>query len=280
MDVRAYWQRAKGLDRLIIITVIINLVYWLISSLTFSLEIRLASLFAFYPELLDSLLKPWTYLSYVFIHKDIWHLFINMLVLRFIGQRFIQEYGFRSFFALFLIGGIVGAISYQVIYSLGFGLTDISFLPLPLLGASASIFCIIFALIFREPYEQLRLNKEYAIPYTYIAYGLLILEVISILFLEDKNIGGELAHIGGAVFGMIYASLIRQKGIDLSEPIAKAIDWLILQWATINHRFHKRDKQHRKINTQKLRDIERKMRHSGYRSLDENEQKILIKRKK
>ncbi len=274
MELNRYWKRASSLERLIAIIVGVNIFYWLLTSFVFSLEISVSQQIAFYPKFSYSLLKPWTYLSYILIHQDLLHLLINMFILWSIGRLFIRDYGFRSFFALFLIGGIVGALNYQIIYNLFLYTINEYLRPLPLLGASGSIICIVFAYIFLSPYQELRLTQEYKIPYSYLAYAFLLIQLFS-LALGGGNIGGELAHLGGALIGIAYAYLLRHKSIDISAPVAKAIDWLIIKWETILYKFFRKGKS-KKPNVAKLQEIERKMRHSGYRSLDEEERNVLL----
>ncbi len=277
MDINRYWKRASSLDRLITIIVSINILYWFLTSLVFGFEISASREVAFYPKLLHSLQKPWTYLSYIFIHKDFLHLLINMFVLWSFGKLFIRNYGFRSFLALFFIGGILGALNYQLIYSL-FHTINEYLRPLPLLGASGSIICIAFAYVFREPELKLRINQDNAIPYTYLGYAFLALQLLTLLWGGD-NIGGELAHLGGGLTGIAYAYLLLHKSIDISEPIAKTIDWLILKWEALVYRFYKKKNATRqRPNIAKLQEIERKMRHSGYRSLDEDERNLLLEK--
>ncbi len=274
MKQRRYWERASALERLIAIIVGVNIFYWLLTSLVFGLEIRFAHQIAFYPKLSHSLLKPWTYLSYILIHQDLLHLLINMFILWSVGRLFIRDYGFRTFLALFLIGGVAGALNYQIIYNLFLYTRKEYLLPLPLLGASGSIICIVFAYIFLSPHQELRLNQEYKIPYSYLAYAFLLIQLLS-LALGGGNIGGELAHLGGALIGIAYAYLLLHKSIDISAPVAKAIDWLIIKWEAILYKFYHKGKS-KKPNVAKLQEIEHKMRHSGYRSLDEEERNVLL----
>ncbi len=278
MDIKKNWSKLDALKKLIAFIVIINLAHWLIGLFVFGFEISIAKYIAFSPELPDSLLKVWTYVSYSILHKGLWHLATSMVVLWLLGRIFMRYYGFRSVLALFLMGGIAGALTYQIVYYLVPSSTMLFTAPLPLLGSSASIYCLIFAYVFREPEQELRINNEYSVPYIYLAYGFLLLLILSILFF-DTNIGGDLAHLGGSVLGLVYAYLIRQRGIDISEPFAKAIDWLIIQWESLIYKLGTRQKNPRKsINVERLEEIERKMRHSGYRSLNEEERKILLEK--
>ncbi len=276
MNISQYLRRANTLEKIIATLIGVNIFYWLFTSLFFGIEFSISKQLAFYPKLSNSFFKPWTYLSYIIIHQNVLHLFINMFVLWSLGRLFIRNYGFRSFLALFLMGGIAGALNYQIVYNIFFYTINEYLRPLPLLGASGSIICIVFAYIFREPYLKLRINKAYAIPYTYLAYAFLFIQVLSLLW-GGGNIGGELAHLGGGLTGMAYAILLRNQSIDISEPIAKTIDWLILKWEILSYKIFQHKKNSRKKpNVAKLQEIERKMRYSGYRSLDEEERNFLL----
>ncbi len=271
MNIRKSSQRLNSVEVLIVSIVSFNLIYWILDRL----GLNIMPYIAFSPALKASLLKPWSYITYIFLHKSLWHLLMNMLVLWFLGKRFMTCYGFRTLLALFIMGGIAGAISYQLIYVL---LHSTSMLPLglPLLGSSASIYCLIFAHIFREGEQKLRINQDIEVSYIHLAYGFLAL-VFIFLFFSKENIGGELAHIGGALLGILYAYILRKYNKDISEPFAKAIDWLILKWQELIYKLGlRREGTKSKINISKLEEIERKMKYSGFHSLNSDEKKELL----
>ena len=58
------------------------------------------------------LLKPWTILTYMFVHKDIWHILFNMLWLYWFGRIFLEYLDQRKLVAVYLLGGISGSIVY------------------------------------------------------------------------------------------------------------------------------------------------------------------------
>ena len=56
------------------------------------------------------LVRPWTLITYMFLHADFWHIFWNMLGLYFFGPRLEERLGGRHFVVLYLLSGISGAL--------------------------------------------------------------------------------------------------------------------------------------------------------------------------
>src|SRR5688572_7977565 len=57
-----------------------------------------------------ALTRPWTILTYMFLHAGVGHLFFNMLGLFFFGPRLEVRLGGRDFLWLYFLGGIGGAV--------------------------------------------------------------------------------------------------------------------------------------------------------------------------
>ena len=56
------------------------------------------------------LYRPWTLVSYMFLHGGWGHLFLNMLMLFFFGPRLEERLGSRTFIWFYLACGVGGAI--------------------------------------------------------------------------------------------------------------------------------------------------------------------------
>lgn len=56
------------------------------------------------------LTRPWTLVTYMFLHGGLWHLLFNMLGLYFFGPRLEQEIGGRDFLILYFVSGLTGAL--------------------------------------------------------------------------------------------------------------------------------------------------------------------------
>ena len=55
---------------------------------------------------------PWTLLTYMFVHYDVWHILFNMLWLYWFGQIFLMSFSEKQMVGLYLLGGIAGGLLY------------------------------------------------------------------------------------------------------------------------------------------------------------------------
>jgi membrane associated rhomboid family serine protease len=55
--------------------------------------------------------RPWTLVTYMFLHGGFGHLFFNMLALFFFGPRLEARLGAKHFLGLYLVAGVVGALA-------------------------------------------------------------------------------------------------------------------------------------------------------------------------
>ncbi|MBP1679011.1 MAG: Peptidase rhomboid domain protein, partial [Bacteroidetes bacterium] len=86
---------------------------------------------------------PWTVVTYMFLHANLWHLLFNMLSLFFFGPRLELELGGRDFLLLYFISGIAGAL--------------LSFLTpyVAIVGASGAVFGVLLGFARYWPREQI-----------------------------------------------------------------------------------------------------------------------------
>ena len=57
------------------------------------------------------LVRPWTVVTYMFLHAGFSHLFFNMLALYFFGPRLEARVGGSRFIGLYLTSGVAGALA-------------------------------------------------------------------------------------------------------------------------------------------------------------------------
>src|SRR5438309_522071 len=87
---------------------------------------------AFVPS--DILSRPWTALTYMFVHQGVWHILFNMLALFFFGPPVEERFGPREFIKYYIICGLGGAaLSFAFAYNS------------PVVGASAAIYGVMLA---------------------------------------------------------------------------------------------------------------------------------------
>lgn len=170
----------------------------------------------------EALSCPWTLLTYMFLHVDIWHLAFNMLCLYGFGMLFLQFFSARHLRGLYLLGGLCGAV---------FFLLSVAVFPVfregqgPLLGASAAVLALIAAMGTAQPDYPVRLFLFGQIRMKYIAIGLIL---ISFLSVPSANAGGEIAHLGGAFGGWLFACCLA-RGRDLTKWLNAPFN-LCAQW--------------------------------------------------
>ena len=201
------------------------------------------------PELL--LFRPWTLFTYMFTHFDFLHILFNMLWLYWFGGLFLNFPYFQN----------VASFSY-------------------LMGASASVMAIVFAVSFYRKDLEINLFLIGRIKLIYLAIFTL---VIDLLAMTSDNAGGHIAHIGGALFGMWFASRIRN-GKDLTAPMNRLIDWFVnlgkrKPKMRVTYKRNETDYEYNARKHQESVDLDTildKLKRSGYESLSAEEKKRLF----
>lgn len=174
--------------------------------------------FTFPSSLVWWLRKPWSLFTYMFLHRDLFHLIGNMIMLYFGGRIFTDFLGNQRIVALYFAGGIAGALLYMLLYNTLPMFADAG-INANLIGSSAAVLAIFFAIASYLPNYEVSLILIGPVRLKYIALFLFVLDLLSI---DKSNPGGHIAHIGGAIFGIAYASGLR-KGYDFTVSFNKII---------------------------------------------------------
>lgn len=231
------------------------------------------------------LYRPWTLISYMFLHYDFMHILFNMLWMFWFGKIFLEFLSSKQLLSVYLLGGFSGAALYLLAYNIFPGLNPNG--PL-LLGASASVYAIVVAISAFAPEYSINLMFIGRVKIKYIAIFVIVLDVLSI---AGTNAGGHIAHLGGALFGYLFA-IQHKKGSDITRIFTGFIDGLA-DWfqkkpkmkVTKNKYKNKNQKPStdREYNRQKAADqsemdrILGKISKSGYDSLTKKEKETLFK---
>jgi len=237
----------------------------------------------------------WTIITYMFTHEGFLHIFFNMLWFYWFGKILTAHLGNKRMISTYLLGGICGGLFYIVVYNLVNSISpevaQFQVAGTILLGASASVMAIVFAVATLMPENSLRFMFIGTIKFKYIALGILV--ITTILNFSD-NTGGKIAHLGGAFYGWLY---IRQykKGNDISRGFNRLMDSLFAFFKPskkirVEYKKQKRKQQKYKrpvsdmeYNAQKAREqaeidkILDKIAKSGYDSLTKEEKERLFK---
>lgn len=229
------------------------------------------------PELL--LYRPWTVFTYMFTHFDFLHILFNMLWLYWFGGLFLNFFSERQLGGLYLLGGIAGAALFMAAYNI-FPYFQTVASSSYLMGASASVMAIVFAVSFYRKDLEINLFLIGRIRLIYLAIFTLLIDFLAI---TSDNAGGHIAHIGGALFGIWFASRIRS-GNDLTAPMNRLLDWFVnlRKRKPKMHVTHKRPESDYEYNHRKHQEgteidmILDKLKRSGYESLSADEKKRLF----
>jgi len=151
----------------------------------------------------DISIRPWSIITYMFVHTDVWHCIFNMLWLYWFGRLYEGFTSGRRLMSLYLYGGIAGGLAYISVSILSPHTTG-SYLE----GASAAIMAIVAAVACTAP--NLKLNMLFLgnIRIKWIALATL---VIFGLGLTGNSAGAHIAHIGGLATGAILALVARAR---------------------------------------------------------------------
>ena len=282
-NLKRSFQAGSILKKLIFINVAVFIGIRLLGVLLllFNLQDLPVLLYLQLPASVTALLsRPWTVLTYMFTHFDLLHILFNMLWLYWFGELFLQFFNERQLGGLYVLGGLAGALLFVVSYNLVPYFrerTSFSFV----MGASAAVMAIVFAVSFYRKDLEITLFLFGRIKLIYLA---LFTFVIDLLAMTSENAGGHIAHIGGALFGIWFASRYAQ-GKDLTNPINRLIDKIVnlgkrkpKMSVTYGGRSAK-DWDYNARKHQEAADIDAildKLKRSGYGSLSADEKKQLF----
>lgn len=243
------------------------------------------------PTNLDMLAhKPWTVLTYMVSHYDFFHILFNMLWLYWLGTIFLDLFTEKHFAALYIYGGIGGALLYLLIYNTvpAYDAASASYL----IGASASVYAIVVAPAVKAPDYQIRLMLLGNVSLKWVTIFIIGFDILTIT--DGANIGGHIAHIGGMLTGFLFAYAFN-RGTDITKPLNTLIDKIVTLFSKkpeISFKQNIRKKQRRQSTTKtetkknnskasktelsEMDAILEKIKHSGYTALTDEEKEKLF----
>ena len=226
--------------------------------------------------------QPWTLIIYMFVHYDVLHILFNMLWLYWFGKMFLDYLNERQLLGVYLLGGVAGALLFMAAYNIFPYFQNVA--PFStLMGASASVMAIVFAiaLIWKDGYVDLFLFGR--IKLIYLALFTLFIDLLSI---TSYNAGGHWAHIGGTLFGVLFALRYTRAGKDLTQPLNRVLDWLVnlgkrrpkmkVSYTNTKRAADYEYNARRKANEDSINTILEKLKRSGYESLSSDEKRQLF----
>ena len=288
-DINMWYQHGGSTVRLIMLNTILFLISGVMGVLDFLLGIKLtASLQYFYlPASFSKLIwQIWSLGSYMFLHSGFFHYFFNMIGLYVFGNLLSDFIPRRSIVPLYLLGGLAGGLFYLLAYH-SFPVFHAAINESYLTGASAAVMALLGTLAALQPNFSVPLILFGQVRIKYIA---LFYVIADLLMIKEGNAGGHLAHLGGMLFGVVYAQQAwytynfnnwfyslknlfikpKQPRIVYRRPVTEKVTTTTAPTKT-NKTIAKRTRQ------EKVDAILDKIAHSGYDSLSKEEKEFLFK---
>jgi|GEM_PF-524939 len=160
-----------------------------------------------------------TFLTMMYLHGGIMHIFGNLIILFFIGMALEDRVGKKWTFIFYFISGFAATIGQYSFNWLQFaiGASDIGALTIPNIGASGAVFGIMGSLVFLYPRDEITmLLGPILVPRVRVdlAVGVFILMQTGIAFLSPgvTNIA-HAAHFTGFAAGIVLGYYAKKQGV-------------------------------------------------------------------
>ena len=265
--INLYISGLNIVEKIILFNITLYLLPFVLKTVLFLFNIKGLSIvnwFTIDATLSEFILKPWSILTYGFIHGSFSHIFWNMLILYYFGNILKNIFGEKLILNLFLSGIVAGGLTYLISYNLFPVFKGVNSV---MIGASAGVMSVLFFLAAYDPQYRIRIIF-FDIKILYIALFLFFYDIIQIPL---NNSGGHIAHIGGALWGYYY-SVKYNNGSDLVNSILS-----YFKKNTNNKPSVKSKKDNKSFNQDKIDEILDKISDSGYDSLTKSEKEYLFK---
>jgi len=285
-DIKKKFSSGNSLTKLIYINVgvflLVQLLY--VFSFLFSLpSLTITDYFSLPANTSILAKKPWSIITYMFLHNGFMHLLFNLLWLYFGGKIFLSFFDNKKLTSTYVLGGISGAMLFIISFNL-FPAFENALPNAMALGASASVLAIIMAISTKSPNYIIRLFLIGNVKLKHIAVFSITLDILSI---PQGNAGGHIAHLGGAFFGYLYVKQLNG-GNDMASGFNKTMDYLssILRNTPKLKKAYSRKKSDQDFRKEKMQEqakidkILDKIAKSGYDGLTKQEKDILFRASK
>jgi membrane associated rhomboid family serine protease len=218
----------------------------------------LADPFVFFPRYI--LLRPWTIVTYMFLHAGVTHILFNMIALFFFGPRVEARLGSRRFVQLYFVSGISGAL--------------VSFVFAPasaIVGASAAVFGVMLAFALFWPRDQILIWGILPIEARWL---IVITTALALWSGLQGSRGGvaDFAHLGGYAGAWLFLRLIDPSRVAArfrARTVPRTDTGRLARWKQVDlSRVHE-------VNREELNRILDKISASGMESLTPQERAFL-----
>jgi len=284
-EIKQLFARSTALSQLIYINIGVFLVVSILRVFVFLLEagdpawepVRWLAVPA---DLSVLIRRPWTLITYMFLHEQFLHILFNMLWLWWFGKIFLEYLDPRRLLNVYLLGGIFGALLYILSFNI-FPVFQAGREMSVALGASAAVYAIVIAMAVYVPNYSVYVFLIGPVKIKYIAMMVVLIDILSI---PSINAGGHIAHLGGGLFGLLFALNYRQ-GKDLTKGFGKIMETIGGLFrprprVRVTHKKPESDREYRNRKADEQKEIDRildKIARGGYESLSREEKETLFR---
>jgi len=176
---------------------VINLVVFVICYLAklFRLEAIYAYLVGYGALVPVAYEQLWRYLTYAFVHVDLWHFLFNMLALWMFGDEVATAIGYRRFWILYLFCAIFAGVFSIPFYLFG-AMSSMTFI----IGASGALMGVFVA--YAKLYPERGILMFFIIPMK-IKHAIWIFVALDVLFAGSGDTIAHFTHLGGIASGFL-----------------------------------------------------------------------------
>ena len=269
-------------NKLIVINIGVFLLFFIASFLFNTSSDLLMQWFVLPEGPIEVLKQPWSILTYSFLHGGFMHILFNMIWLNFFSKFVLNLFSEKRFLTIYLLGALYGGLLFVTAYNVfPVFVSKAGYL----LGASASVSALMVFAATYSPNISFRFFMV-TIKLWQLAVGLFLLDLFRLG--SGTNPGGMLSHIGGGVFGYLYAVQLA-KGNDIGlwfeKIVAGVANLFKTRKSTPFRKVHKTPKNTTNKKATVVKDdrqikidgILDKIGKSGYDSLTKQEKDFLFK---
>lgn len=215
------YRTANMLEKLIGLNVLMFILAYVFKALFFLMGSQTNPFFNWLSlphELSEFIFRPWSIITYAFLHAGFLHILFNMIILHFGGQLFLNFYSGKRLLNYYIFGAIVGGLFFMLSYNFFPVFANAS--NVPLVGASAGVMAVFIGITTKAPNMQVRLMFLGNLKLWWIAAFFIGMDIVQ---MSVSNTGGHISHLGGALIGYFYTTQL-DKGNDIGKWIENLIE--------------------------------------------------------
>lgn len=217
--------------------------------------------------------KPWSIISYGFLHANFPHIFFNLITLFYIGNLFLDYFTQKQLLTFYLLGTFFGGVLFII---------SQQYFPLfkgqqtYLVGASAGISAIFIGIATYIPNYAFKIRFIGFVKLWYLAAIWIFLDILG---LSGSNGGGHFSHLGGSLFGFLYVTLSTSKNTSFLKMMLSSFKKSRKPLKTVYKSPNKKQsaEKNSSFNQEHVNAILDKISKSGYDTLTKEEKEFLFK---